>query len=441
MLLQLIKFRLTVTFRKSVIIVPVILFLLFLFLQHSFPISQSTLQAHYYEYATGGVIFFSLGFLLNNILAPFNIQKSDVDFLYVLPLDDKEIFISQLISSFLMSSIIQIIMVYFFFPFSVILFEAIALVVDLMSLFSYFAFKKYKYVVAPIITAWMFSSITKSPFTPLSMLFGYIYGYFILSGLLVIITYLGIRNVSIEDLINEFYKRQGLFMPKSKTTTSTSLNSPSPLVAMLKKDFYFVEIAGVMPYMINTKVKIYKVVGITSAIAIAIYAVFSFSSHTNSQFLSISESLTAFILGLFFILFTSSSAFMNEPLWLNLSVMTPIEYARKYLVTKTLSVFITFLPISISLFLLNPWLGFGSLFIPLVYIYTASIAARFNRASIIDIRVVTLAVITFVIAIILIFLDAFFPITGAIITLIFTLPFLFSKGYWEKTFEKIIISV
>jgi len=146
------------------------------------------------------------------------------------------------------------------------------------------------------------------------------------------------------------------------------------------------------------------------------------------------------------------SAFVNEPLWLNLSVMTPIEFARKYLLAKTLSVFILFLPISISVILLNPIMGIGGLFIPLAYIYGASVNARFypvimSQAPSYDARVLTGSLLVAG-AFIPTYLDTFLLIfgviatlVGVIVTLVFTLPFLLSKGYWEKTFEKTITSL
>jgi len=208
---------------------------------------------------------------------------------------------------------------------------------------------------------------------------------------------------------------------------------------MLKRNLNFIEIGRAdIPGGILIRMKMYKVVAITSAIATAIYVNFSFFSHPMLNFLlSIFEGLTVFMVGGFFIVFISPSAFVNEPLWLDLSVMTPMEFAGKYLLVGTFSAFIIFLPISVSLILLNPLVGIGSLFIPILYIYTASLNASFYRVTIYDIKAGLLAMTS----LIPIALDAFFPIGGAVVTLAFTLPFLFSKGYWERTFEKIITSV
>jgi len=227
----------------------------------------------------------------------------------------------------------------------------------------------------------MLSSLLKFPFSPLSMLFGYVYGYFILAVLDVITVFLGIKNANVEDLINEFYRRQGLLTQPGKITTSISLYSSSPLVAMLKRNFNFIEIGGRInvgtgiPYIINKRVKMYKILPITIAIGIVNYIGFSLIKGGLPHIAFLALELDIVLLaGFFIILFTTQSAFVNEPLWLNLSVMTPVEFARKYLLAKTLSVFILFLPITISVILLNPLMGIGSLFVPLTYIYMAHLS-------------------------------------------------------------------
>ena len=455
MLWGLVKFKVRTAFRRSAIITYVVVFLILLL--YSFIISHTHLPSSViYELDIIGILILSLNFIVNGTYSSFFIQKSDVDFLYMLPLNERELEIAYSLSAFLINLLQTIVVAVLLFPaisyFSVL----VTLVSAAMNSFAFFAFKR-KIIVA-IIAVWMLSSIIKFPFSPFSMIFGYIYGYFILAALFVITVLLGIRNASVKELINEFYKRQGL--TTGKLTTSISLYSSSPLMAMLKRNFNFVEIGGRMnlgtgiPYIINKRVKMYKVVAITSAIAIAIYIGFSFFSRSlvvtekvNTHILlSIFESLIALFAGIFIILFTSQSAFVNEPLWLNLSVMTPVEFARKYLLTKTLSIFIVFLPISISLFLLNPLVGAGSLLIPLVYIYAASINARYypvlmsTQIPSYDVRVLSASLLLLP-SFIPIALDAFFPIDGAVVTLAFTLPFLFSKGYWEKTFEKAITSL
>ena len=446
-----VKFRVRITFKKLDIITYIVVLSLLPFIAY-FRIHLSSFIV--YELDIIGAIFLTISFLMNSFSFPFSIQKSDTDFLFILPLDEKEVIIAFSLSTFFAKLETIIETTIFLFPAISYFSLLVVLLMSIMNMFSSFAFKGKRKILVPIIAVWMLFSLMKFPFTPLSMLFGYIYGYFILTTLSILVMFLGIRSVSVEDLINQFYKMQGLITDKA--TTSISLYSSSPLMAMLKKDFKFVEIRAdnsrKRSIIINRRVNIHKVVIMTTTIAIAIYLGFPFFSHIkgiNSQtLLSIYEGTIAFILGYFFIVFASTTAFANEPLWLNLSVMTPAEFARKYLLIKTLSRLIIFLPISISLILLNPSVGVGSLLIPLAYIYIASINARLHPERIssqiqiydYNIRALIKLFLLFP-SLILVALDVFLPIAGAIVTLLFDLPFLLSKNYWDKTFEKIITSL
>jgi len=444
MLWQLIKFKIKTTFRKSVVLSVILVFLL---LYSEFYFSSDAKPSPYaiFGYAIGGISYLSFYFLISSIYTSMFIQKSDVDFLYMLPLEERYIVIAQSISSFLLSLFSTVFAIYLLFPALSFLSILVVLMVSILNTFFYFAFKKHRNIASAIITAWMLSSITKFPFTPLSMVFGYVYGYFILALLDIIVLVLAMRNASIEDLVVEFYRRQGLLTQSGKGTASIPLYSPSPQIAMLKRSLNFIEIGGrvnlggVVQH-ITRRVKLYKVLIITSAIAVAYYIIFAF--FFKSPF---AESFVVAFAGFYIIMFTSPSAFINEPLWLNLSVMTPIEYARKYILSKTLSLFIIFLPFSISLVLLNPIAGLGSLLIPFAFIYVVSIFARlypvsqsqmpqFSFRNMIVGYLATASLIP-------IFLDVFFPIGGVVATLIFTLPFLLSESYWEKTFEKAITSL
>jgi len=446
MLWDLVKFKIRTTFRKSIIF-SVILILFFMYLEFPFSSNNHLPPLELYGYAIGGIAFISFYFLLGSIYTSFFIQKSDVDFLYMLPFNERDIVIAQSISSLLLSLFSTIFTAYLLFPALSFLSILVVLMVSIMNTFSYFAFKKHRKVASAIITVWMLSSLLKFPFSPLSMVFGYIYGYFILAALDVIVLVLGMRNASVEDLINEFYRRQGVLTQGNKATTSILLYSSSPFVAMLKRNLNFVEIGGRVNLggvvqQINRRVKLYKMLIITVVIAVVYYIIFTFLLKSQAFFI---EDFIAGFIGFYIIMFTSQSAFINEPLWLNLSVMTPIDYARKYVLTKTLSAFIIFLPISVSLILLNPVAGLGSLLIPFVFVYVSSIYARFYPVSQSQMpqygfRNMTVGYLSAA-SFIPIYLDVFFPIGGVVATVIFTLPFLLSRGYWEKTFEKTITSL
>ena len=451
MIWQLVKFKIKTTFRKSAIISFIVIpFMLYFevpfflsFSKSTFPLAMSLItfdsfsQTEIHDYAIVGTIYIVFMFVLSNIFTPFLIQKSDVDFLYMLPLDEKEIAISQLVVSFLLNLLSLFFIVYILFPVVSFLSFIVMIMASIMNTFSYFALKRKGLHI--IIAIWLLTSVLKFPFSPLSMLFGYTDSYFIFALLDVTILFLGIRNTHIEDLMKEFYKRQGL-VADNKVVTPVSLYSSSSFIAMLKRSLNFIEIGGrinigEMPYLINKRVKFYKVLIVTSFIALIYYISFAF--FVRDYFL---ENFTTGLVGFFLVMTTSASALINEPLWLDLSAMKPAEFARKYLLAKIISLFILFLPISISNFLLTSEIG--SLLIPFIFIYTSSIYAKYYPAlnsqtaqySLKNIIAGYLA--TF--SLLPIYLDVFFPILGAITTLIFILPFLFSEHFWEKAFESAI---
>mgnify|MGYP001772567883 CR=1 FL=1 len=272
----------------------------------------------------------------------------------------------------------------------------------------------------------------------------------ILAALDVAVLFLGIRNAKVEDFVVEFYKRQNLLTKGERPTPSTTLYSSSPFIAMFKRNLNFLEYGGRVtiggiPQQISGRTKVYKVLIITYPMAVIFYVIFSLLSrdaHFGKGPLYFIEDYFVGFIVFFFVFMYSLSAFINEPLWLDLSIMTPLEYARKYLLTKTLSLYIIFLPLSISLFLLNPVGGAGSLLIPLTYIYISSVYARLYPSPQTQYGFGNfIAGYLAMTALIPVFLDFYLPIAGAVITLALTLPFLFSKGYWEKTFEKAITSI
>jgi len=381
MLWQLVNFKIKTTFRRSVIMFYIAELVFFAFISYFLSISHLPFALYILDII--GILFLSMTFILNGVYSSFFIQKPDVDFLFMLPFGERELEIAYLLYTFLTNLLQTVIAAISLFPTITYFSLLVMLVSSVINSFAFFAFKRK--VIVLVIGVWMLSSLLKFPFSPFSMVFGYSYGYFILSALLIITVFLGIRNTSVEDLILEFYKRQGLITPTGKTTTSLSLYSSSPFIAMLKRSFNFFETVGRVnlsgiPHITSRRVKIYKVLLITVAVGVVNYVVVSLMKSQLSYTFFIESNIGLFA-GITIVSLTSNSAFANEPLWLNLSVMTPIDYARKYLLAKTLSLFILFLPISISIILLNHVAGIGSLFVPLVYIYEASINARVNPVS------------------------------------------------------------
>jgi len=210
MLWQLMKFRFKAINGKAFIILYAVVLLLVVVLYRIFQISQIVSSPLMIYVIGANIISFFAFFFIMSINSPlFFIQKSDVDFLFMLPLDKKEVVIADSLFTFLSNLLVAMaIGIFFLFPVISYFFILVAILISIMNTFSFFAFSGKRKIVAYIIAAWMISSATMFPFTPFSMIYGYVYGYFILAGLVAMTVFLSIKNASAEDLILEFYKRQ-----------------------------------------------------------------------------------------------------------------------------------------------------------------------------------------------------------------------------------------
>ena len=145
------------------------------------------------------------------------------------------------------------------------------------------------------------------------------------------------------------------------------------------------------------------------------------------------------------------SAFAIEPLWLYLSIMTPLELARNYILSKIIAIEVVLLPYIILIGIAEgPIVAMDLLIgIPLSIIFVISTSARIYPVNPAQGRVnmtpwsILLGFI-FVIPI-LGSLAGAFGVISLVIYLVFlaiiSLPFMFSEGYWEKTFEKYITMI
>ena len=142
----------------------------------------------------------------------------------------------------------------------------------------------------------------------------------------------------------------------------------------------------------------------------------------------------------------AQASFINEPVWLNLSIMTPIQFARRYLISKLLAIYILFMPVTISFFFYDFSAGIGNLVFPLSFIYLSSVLARIypvsqNGSQALNVRRFLFSTIGALPEFVITYLSVFFPFYTLIVLLLLTLSFLLSKNFWEKTFEKAISEI
>ena len=372
-------------------------------------------------------------YLLVYSLMPGNayVFKSDIDFLFMLPVDEKEVIISFSLASFIFD--LNILLTFLMILAPIIKFGSLVVIISYALIVSFLGNILYKLkffqrlLVAVSLSLWFFSAYFGFPYSPFSMLDGDFISYLILVAFTALVVYLSIEKVSLYDLV------QGNFLHLSRPIKSSiSFCSSSPFLVMLKKNLNIIELggrggAGGEKYVI-ARVRIYYLLLGTIILALIAYI--------------FRVVFTPLFLEYLILVDYAEASFLNEPIWLNLSVMSFIEFARRYLISKLITLYILFLPVTLSFFLFDLNAGLGNLIFPLSFIYLSSVLARvYPRASQVNIRRFLFSVISIGSALAVVYLSVKFPIYVLVIVLALSLPFLFSKNFWEKTFEKAISSI
>ena len=408
-------------------------------------------------------IFYTIFFTLSPLFAPqkgssiHGIIKSDVDFLFQLPIDSKELALGLIISNTIVSSIIMVAISSFFIPsLGLLAFPTlflISLIPPSLSVITYSLPLKSRISIAFLIVLWDASALMGNPFSPLSMFFGYHEGYFLLALLDVLLLYLAITRFNTVGLASRY------FAPEEKEVMkSISFSTSTPFMVMLIKNLHFLEIGGrsniltaqtffVRRVDVRWLILVFTIIGVVFLVLLKIiYSPVVNPTVINTTYYTIIaySILIPYITMFFFVI----SAFAFEPLWLYLSIMTPLELARNYISSKIIAIEVVLLPYIILIGIAEgPIVAMDLLIgIPLSIIFVISISARFYPVNPTQGRVnmtpwsISLGFI-FVIPI-LGSLAGAFGVISLVIYLVFlaiiSLPFMFSEGYWEKTFERYI---
>ena len=438
MILKLVKLKLISIFSKPLLALLFPFFLFDIYLSLLAASSASTL--HYPTIhspaANFGIELLSFYFLIYSLI-PGNrfVMKSDIDFLFMLPVDEKEIIVTLSLVTFIYNLFIMATLN--FILASTIAYGSFLVIILFSLLISFIGHILYKLrfirrlFVSLILTLWLFSAYFGFPFSPLSMFKGNPIAYPILTIFTAFAIFLAIKSVTIQDLVQE-----GKVQSSKSLKSSITFNSSSVLLIMLKKNFNIIELggrigAGGTQYVV-ARIRIYYLLLGTIGLALVSYF---FHVTIISLFLE-------FMLLVNF----AQASFVNEPMWLNLSVMTPIQFARRYLLSKLISLYILFLPVTVSFFLYDLKAGIGNLIFPLTFIYLSSVLARFypvgqSESQSINIRKFIFSTVGVIPVLAITYLSLIFPIYTFIAVLILTIPFLLSKSFWEKTFEKAVSEI
>lgn len=401
-------------------------------------------------------------FYLTMIMAvsPFNTRfglatKSDSDFLALLPFDDDKIIASLIIGSFAVNVIFLSIFMYWFIEAlgiaGVIIIPAFALISSSLPAVLYNLDNKRKILIDIVVIIWFISAIFNFPLSPLSMFYGYSEGYIISYTLAFALFFTALKKFNFSS-----YSNFTISSEKGEVKEEISFKSSNPFVLTLIRNLRILEIGGRVNWMgvstfVSRRVELWKVMLGSSIFAVVLYFVLSRTKDLGFTFFYV------LVGGWVVMIMISSAVFITEPIWLDLNVMTPEEFARYYLTSKALSIALILSPfavLSLVLGYIGEALGF-IVFIPLSSIFIMSLYARYYQqrynmpmnVSPMRLLVSFLTTIPLIPLIILSFLPEYLILYAPLILsfvifyLAISLPFLFSKSYWESTIEKIVTSV
>ncbi|MFP3234666.1 MAG: hypothetical protein RXR08_13780 [Sulfolobaceae archaeon] len=416
-------------------------------------------------------IFYIIFLTLLPLFAPqkgssiLGIIKSDVDFLFQLPIDSKELALGLIISNIIVSLIFMVAINTLFIPsLGLLAFPTlflISLIPPSLSVITYSLPLKSRISITFLIVLWDASALMGNPFSPLSMFFGYYEGYFLLALLDVLLLYLAITRFNTVGLASHY------FAPEEKEVMkSISFSTSTPFMVMLIKNLHFLEIGGrgniltaqtfiVRRVDVRWLILVFTIIGVVFLILLKIiYSPVVNPTVINTTYFTIiaSSILIPYMVMFFFVI----SAFAIEPLWLYLSIMTPLELARNYISSKIIAIEVVLLPYIILIGIAEgPIVAMDLLIgIPLSIIFMISTSARIYPVNLAQGRVnmtpsSILFGFNFFIPLLAIMAGAFGVTFGVISLLviylvflaIISLPFMFSEGYWKKTFEMYITMI
>lgn len=380
------------------------------------------------------------------------VSKSDSDFLAMLPIDDRMLVTSVIIGSIVVNLALSILFVSLFVLsiglYGIFIPFLLSLISASLPAITYSLSIKRKVLVALGIAGWFLLAGVGFPFSPMSMFVGYdTIGFSLLITLSLSSFFLAIKRFSFTNYSN-------IIITSEKGEVKEQINFTKvryPLLVMLVKNLNVLEVGGRANFMgtttyVTKRVKLWQILLITSLMGAMIYFAYTLKIgffSLNFYVIIITWILTASL---------SSSALISEPIWLDMNVMTPMEFFRNYLISKAIALAVVLLPIGLFEVLSSQVvLGLTVMVdLPLSSIFVMSLNSRFYRASFQNIQTITagrllvsfLSIIPFVVLEVIAFLPYLSVfIIGTVVLLVLDLPFFLSSSYWQSTVEKIMTSV
>ncbi|MEW9492612.1 MAG: hypothetical protein TQ35_0010510 [Candidatus Aramenus sulfurataquae] len=315
--------------------------------------------------------------VVSSLLSGVFFTKSDVDFLFPLPLDRKEILVGLYLVSIVTNGLIS----FYFGAFAVdalgpagfTVLIALVLLTSSMSIALAAMKLRKRLLIATILGVWFLSPLFGFPFSPLSMFIGYSFAYALLALLTALFVFLSVKNLNELELLSV----QG--QPQSSKVKEISFSSGTPFVAVLKRSLSFLELGARVNYMgvstfktFRTNVK-YLLIAST-LISVVYYLIVVHLGNNVVLQLPIFELLTILLLAVMLIF--AQSSFMFEPLWLSFGILGPLRYARYHMLSRLIILEIVLAPLSVVNALLgNYTVAFLVSGMPFLYVYMASLIA------------------------------------------------------------------
>ncbi|MFP3232222.1 MAG: hypothetical protein RXR08_00680 [Sulfolobaceae archaeon] len=393
------------------------------------------------------------------------VSKSDSDFLAMLPIDDRMLVTSVIIGSIVSNLAFSIPLVSLFVLsiglYGIFIPFLLSLISASLPAITYSLSIKRKVLVALGISGWFLLAGVGFPFSPMSMFVGYdTIGFSLLITLSLSSFFLAIKRFSFTNYSN-------IIITSEKGEVKEQINFTKvryPLLVMLVKNLNVLEVGGRVNFMgtttyVTKRVKLWQILLITSLMGAMIYFAYIlkigfFSLNFHSLKIKIfSLNFYVIIITWFLTVTLSSSALISEPIWLDMNVMTPLEFFRNYLISKAIALAVVLLPIGLFEVLSKQVvLGLTVMVdLPLSSIFVMSLNSRFYRASFQNIQTMTagrslVSLLSIIIPFDVLEVIAFLPylsvfIIGTLVLLVLDLPFFLSSSYWQSTVEKIMTSV
>ncbi|MBW9141774.1 MAG: hypothetical protein K1T65_08880, partial [Candidatus Aramenus sp.] len=195
--------------------------------------------------------------VVSSLLSGVFFTKSDVDFLFPLPLDRKEILVGLYLVSIVANGLFSL----YFGAFAVdalgpagfAVLIALVLLTSSMSIALAAMKLRKRLLIATIIGVWFLSPLFGFPFSPYSMFIGYSFAYALLALLTALFVFLSVKNLNELKLLSV----QG--QTQSSKVKEISFSSGTPFVAVLKRSLSFLELGTRVNYMGVSTFKTFRI--------------------------------------------------------------------------------------------------------------------------------------------------------------------------------------